>query len=186
MSKKPPQAEPHQARVPEIIVLPPQQADDEPYTTSEIIAEGTGINHRRIRDAIRKYKTDLETFGKVGAYQTTFPGSKTRQTIPCYILNEQQATFLMTLLKNTSIVVAFKRELVRQFYEMRERLRNGAVWEEYEEPEEDEELYSENCGPGAYLADRKVTEAQMLAARRASERRMERHKARLRELLDHL
>lgn len=37
-------------------------------------------------------------------------------------MNEEQATFLMTLLKNTPVVVAFKKELVRQFYAMRREL----------------------------------------------------------------
>ena len=39
-------------------------------------------------------------------------------------MNEQQATFLITLLKNTDVVVEFKQELVRQFYLMREELSN--------------------------------------------------------------
>ena len=103
-------------------VLAPPRADGEPYTTSEIIAAGTGMNHRRVRDAIRKYQKELKSFGKVGAYQTTFPGSRTGQTIPGYILNEQQATFLLTLLKNTPVVVEFKKELVQQFFVMRDEL----------------------------------------------------------------
>lgn len=107
---------------PASLVLIPQRADGEPYTTSEIIAAGTGMNHRRVRDAIRKYQAELETFGKVGAYQTTLPDSKTRQSITGYILNELQATFLLTLLKNTPVVVEFKKELVRQFYTMRAEL----------------------------------------------------------------
>ena len=37
------------------------------------------------------------------------------------VLNESQATFLMTLLKNTPVVVAFKLELVKQFMTMREK-----------------------------------------------------------------
>ena len=113
---------PERAGMPASFVLAPQRADGEPYTTSEIIAEGTGMNHRRVRDAIRKYQKELEAFGKVGAYQTPLPGSKTGQTIPDYILNEQQSTFLLTLLKNTPVVVAFKKELVRQFYAMWDEL----------------------------------------------------------------
>lgn len=37
-----------------------------------------------------------------------------------YRLNEIQATFLITLLKNNEVVVKFKMELVRQFYAMRQ------------------------------------------------------------------
>lgn len=43
------------AERPAAFVLAPQRADGEPYTTSEIIAAGTGIDRRKVRDAIRKY-----------------------------------------------------------------------------------------------------------------------------------
>lgn len=123
-------------RAPAPFVLAPQRADGEPYTTSEIIAAGTGIDRRKVRDAIRKYQAELETFGRVGAYQAEnqggisasyqaeIPGVKSGRGRPStgYILNEQQATFLLTLLKNTPVVVEFKKELVRQFYTMRGEL----------------------------------------------------------------
>lgn len=80
------------------------------------------MNHRRVRDAIRKHQKELETFGRVGAYQTPLETKGGTQMVPNYILNEQQATFLLTLLKNTPVVVAFKKELVRQFYAIRDEL----------------------------------------------------------------
>jgi len=40
-----------------------------------------------------------------------------------YHLSEEQATLLLTYLKNTKKVRAFKKELVRQFFEMRRLLR---------------------------------------------------------------
>lgn len=107
-------------------------AQGEPYTTSEIIARGTGIDRRKVRDTIQKYQAELQAFGKVASYQATFPGSKTGQKVKVYHLNEPQATFLLTLLKNTPAVVAFKKELVRQFYAMRSLLleRASPVWQE--------------------------------------------------------
>lgn len=124
--------QPHERAGSASLVLVPQRAAGEPYTTSEIIAEGTGINHRRVRDAIRKYQTDLETFGRVVAYQTPLETKGGVQAVPGYILNEQQATFLLTLLKNTPVVVAFKKELVRQFYAMRSLLleRASPIWQD--------------------------------------------------------
>lgn len=113
---------PERAELPAPIVLFPQRADGEPYTTSEIIAAGTGIDRRKVRDAIRKYKTDLEAFGRVASYQALLETKGGPQTITGFMLNEQQATFLLTLLKNTPVVVAFKKELVRQFYAMRDEL----------------------------------------------------------------
>ena len=122
MRKRPERVE-LSALTPASIVLAPQSMDGEPYTTSEIIAEGTGIEHRKLRDTIRKYKTELETFGVSASYQAETPSNQEggRKVIG-YILNEQQATFLLTLLKNTPVVVAFKKELVRQFYAMRDEL----------------------------------------------------------------
>ncbi len=40
-----------------------------------------------------------------------------------YHLNEQQATLLITYLRNTEAVTAFKKALVREFYVMREELQ---------------------------------------------------------------
>lgn len=96
---------------------------DSPYTTSEIIADGTGIARRKIRDAIRKYQGDLESFGRVASYRATLETSGGPQKVTVYHLNEQQAAFLLTLLKNTPVVVEFKKELVRQFYAMRDFIR---------------------------------------------------------------
>lgn len=93
-----------------------QVKKNEVYTTSLVIAEGTNIAHRRVKDAIRKHTAFLETLGLLGAYQTESSGGRPEEF---YLLNEQQATFLITLLKNTETVVAFKLELVRQFYAMR-------------------------------------------------------------------
>lgn len=42
-------------------------------------------------------------------------------------LNEQQATLLVTFLKNTPPVIAFKLELVRQFFAMRSELMKRTV-----------------------------------------------------------
>jgi len=47
---------------------------------------------------------------------------KSGQSEKIYKLNEPQATFLITLMKNTKRVVNFKKALVKQFYAMREEL----------------------------------------------------------------
>ena len=103
----------------DLVFLEPNKVDSVPFTTSKVIAEMTGMNHRRVKDAIRKYSSDLEGFGLLGAYETESSGGRPEEIVK---LNEEQATFLMTLLKNTPVVVAFKKELVRQFYAMRREL----------------------------------------------------------------
>lgn len=49
-----------------------------------------------------------------------------------YLLNEQQATFLITLLRNTNKVVKFKLELVQQFYQMKNLLiqKQSIQWQQ--------------------------------------------------------
>lgn len=116
----------------ELVFLHPAGSRMEPYTTSEVIAEGTGIARRKIRDAIRKYQSDLESFGRVASYQATLETAGGPQKATVYRLNEQQAAFLLTLLKNTPAVVTFKKELVRQFYAMRDFIqeRQSSVWQD--------------------------------------------------------
>ena len=45
-----------------IVFLEPNKIDSEPFTTSKVIAETTGMNHRRVKDAIRKHQADIESF----------------------------------------------------------------------------------------------------------------------------
>lgn len=103
----------------DLVFLEPNRIDAVPFTTSKVIAETTGMNHRRVKDAIRKHESDFLAFGLLGAYETESSGGRPEEIVR---LNEPQATFLMTLLKNTPAVVAFKAELVRQFYAMRAEL----------------------------------------------------------------
>lgn len=105
------------------IVLAPQSMGGEPYTTSEIIAAGATVQRRTIDRLILAHKADFEEFG-VLRFEISKPlaGSKGGRPETIYHLNEQQATLLMTYLKNTEVVRAFKKELVRQFYAMRDEL----------------------------------------------------------------
>lgn len=87
------------------------------FTNSKVVSEGTGIRHDKLKESIRKHETKLK---KLGRLSTSYGGESTGgRRLEVYELNEQQATFLITLLKNTDKVVDFKLELVRQFYEMR-------------------------------------------------------------------
>lgn len=104
-----------------LVFIEPNRLDAEPFTTSRVVADTTGIEHRKIKSAIRKYQKEIDTFGLSASYQAESSGGRPEEIVR---LNEQQATFLMTLLKNTPVVVEFKKELVRQFYEMRTELLN--------------------------------------------------------------
>ncbi len=101
------------------------------FTTSLVIAEGTNVKHKNIKELVSKYENDLKDFGKVRVLNATLDTNGGVQKISYYLLNEQQATFLMTLLRNTKIVVEFKKELVKQFYQMRQILleKKTALWQ---------------------------------------------------------
>ncbi len=100
-----------------IVFLSPNMG--EPFTTSDVIAEFAGVAHHSVTRILRNHKEDFEGFGKVGFEIHALEESATKQKAKIYRLNEQQATLLMTYLKNTEQVRAFKKELVRQFYAMR-------------------------------------------------------------------
>ncbi|CJD44707.1 Rha family transcriptional regulator [Streptococcus sp. k-628] len=103
----------------------------EPYTTSEIIAECAGVTHHTITKMIRKHQARFEQFGKVGfKIQAMESGQNTKD----YILNEQQATLLVTFLKNTEQVANFKTNLVKAFFEMREELSKFRMQRALEKP----------------------------------------------------
>ncbi|HJE40441.1 MAG TPA: Rha family transcriptional regulator [Limosilactobacillus reuteri] len=94
----------------------------EPYTTSDIIAEYSGNSHHAIKCLIENHLTEISKLGKTSFEMTKLKQGKGRKA-KVYHLNEQQATFLITLLKNTPNVVAFKFELTRQFYATRKELQ---------------------------------------------------------------
>lgn len=92
---------------------------NEPFTDSLVIAEGTGNRHKNVKELIQKYESDMTDFGTFSVLNGESTGGRPVEII---LLNEEQATFLMTLLRNSKKVVEFKKELVRQFYQMRQYL----------------------------------------------------------------
>lgn len=91
-------------------------------TSSVIIAENTGNTHKAIIQLVRGYLNDFETFGRVGFEIQPFETNGGIQKREIAILNEQQATLLVTYCKNTETVRKFKVALVKAFYEMRQQL----------------------------------------------------------------
>ncbi|VJN72256.1 phage protein [Streptococcus pneumoniae] len=104
----------------------------EPYTTSEIIAECAEVQHHTITRLIRENKADFEELGILGfkIHKLDTRGQPKKS----YILNEQQATFLITYLKNTETVRQFKLNLVKAFFEMREKLSEIRLQRALEKP----------------------------------------------------
>lgn len=103
----------------ELVFIDSQRVGEEPYTTADVIAEYAGITHRSINRIITIHLKRLNHFGKVRFKITPLPSG---QGTKIYYLSEQQATLLITFLKNTPRVADFKEELVKQFFEMRREL----------------------------------------------------------------
>jgi phage regulator Rha-like protein len=107
----------------EIVFMETLKLDDEPYTTSEVIAHYAGVQHKAVQYLTVKHQKRLEKFGVLTFEMRKPPkGSKGGRPTKVYHYNEQQATLLITFLDNTDVVADFKTELVRQFYAMKQEL----------------------------------------------------------------
>ncbi|HDZ5029144.1 TPA: phage regulatory protein [Campylobacter jejuni] len=78
------------------------------------------VDINSIQRLIRNYKQDLECFGELGFELQKI--AKTNKKI--YFLNEQQATLLLTYMKNSESVRNAKKVLVFAFYQMKEKIRS--------------------------------------------------------------
>lgn len=106
-----------------LVLIKPIGSRMEPYTTADTVAQYAQVQTDTVSRLIRKHMKDLEEFGKVGfEIRLPAPGSKGGRPEKLYHLNEQQATLLITYLKNTAPVRRFKKALVRGFYEARQEL----------------------------------------------------------------
>lgn len=95
------------------------------YTTTRIIAEGCQVEHHAIIQLVKKYAEDMNDVGAFAFEMRNFktagrPGEEA-------ILDEQQTTFLITLMRNSKIVVAFKKRLTQEFFRMRNALAQIAT-----------------------------------------------------------
>lgn len=102
------------------------------FTTSDVVAKYAEVEPRAVRQLIRQYTSDLEEFGFLTFQMSKLPGRGRPHKI--YHLTEQQATLLITYLGNTAPVRAFKKELVRQFYSMKQELMKRQALREIEKP----------------------------------------------------
>lgn len=95
------------------------------FTTTLIISKGLGVEHRAV---IKLLDTHIkrEIFF---ALEVRLKKTKRRPT-RYYDLSEVQATFLITLMKNSDIVLQFKEKLVTEFFRMRKDLSRIATQQE--------------------------------------------------------
>ena len=97
--------------------------ENEAQVSHRVIALNVGRKEISIRNVILKYIGDIEEFGKLHFKSEAIKNSKNKvNEVKEYFLNEQQATLLFTYLRNNETVRAFKINLVKAFYKMKQEL----------------------------------------------------------------
>lgn len=95
-----------------------------PKTTTLQIALGLGLQHKSVIQLVRSYKTDFAEFGLVTfEMRPRLQGSHGGGDTQYAVLNEEQATLLMTYMRNSPRVREFKKALVKAFFEARTLLQ---------------------------------------------------------------
>lgn len=94
-----------------------------PVTSSEVIATALDKDHKDVLALAKKYEPDLEEFGP-SSFKTKMVkiGSGAQRVKEIAILNESQATLLITYMRNSEKVRKFKIALVKAFFEMRKKI----------------------------------------------------------------
>lgn len=96
---------------------------DEPRACSTVIAEGCQVDHVAVMSLIKKYQAKLERRGIIEFQIRKMENAGRGRPQKVAWLNEAQATFLITLMRNTEPVVEFKDRLTEAFFRMREELQ---------------------------------------------------------------
>lgn len=95
-----------------------------PKTTTLQIALGLGLQHKSVIQLVRSYKSDFSEFGLVTfEMRPRLQGGHGGGDTQYAVLNEEQATLLMTYMRNSPRVREFKKALVKAFFEARTLLQ---------------------------------------------------------------
>ena len=93
-------------------------------STFDLFAKMGYKEHRNLKETIDKHFGDFEKFG-VMRFETVKPkGEKGGRPVKCYLLDENQFTFLAMLMKNTPEVVSLKVKIACEFIRMRQTIAN--------------------------------------------------------------
>ncbi len=100
--------------------------DNEPRISHRVIAEQTENKEHSVSRLIRDNSHKFELFGVIGfeIHKLSETNLKDGRPEKTYFLNEQQATLLISMMRNNDIVLDFKVRLVAEFFRMRELLQN--------------------------------------------------------------
>ncbi len=107
--------------------------NNEPVTNSLVVAQRTRVSHEAVIKLVRRHRPDFEELGLVrfeirnqapvnSGFEIRNPKGAGRPT-EYAILNERQATLLITYMRNTKKVRRFKLTLVKAFFLAAQELR---------------------------------------------------------------
>lgn len=104
--------------------------DGELRASSEAIATDVKLGHASVIKLVRKHQASLELFGPI-RFEIRL-GKRGGKPVEIAMLNEQQSTLLVAMMKNSPIVVRCKVRLVQEFYRMRDALNQRAqgLWQQ--------------------------------------------------------
>lgn len=104
---------------------------NELFTDSLTIAKETDNAHESVCALVGKYENKFKLLGKI-EYSYYLKSGSLKSEGKLILLNEMQATFLITLLRNSNKVLNFKLTLVKEFYRMRRFIleRQTAEWQQ--------------------------------------------------------
>lgn len=104
--------------------------DGEVRASSEAIAKDVNNAHASVIKLARKHQESLELFGPI-RFEIRM-GKRGGKPVEIAMLNEQQSTLLVAMMKNSPVVLRCKVRLVQEFYRMRDALNQRAqgLWQE--------------------------------------------------------
>ena len=119
-----------------------------PVTNSVIIAQVLNRPHHGVIQLVRSHESSLHEFGQLAFQMRVMTERGHGERAEVAILNEQQATLLISFMSNTPKVVDFKIKLVKAFYDMRMKLeqdRKAMALPVFKSTEDIAEFISDNC-----------------------------------------
>lgn len=100
------------------------------YVSTSIISKKCDVEHRSILRLINTHKKDIEDFGILISDKEKIPKGR---PLNVFLLNEEQFTFLITLMQNSKVTVSAKKLITKEFFRMRTQLLQIKVNKQNEE-----------------------------------------------------
>ena len=104
--------------------------DGTPTTTSVVVAMGAQMDHASVIKLVRTHLADFNEFSPIGfeiQKGRPLPQGGFARSTEYAVLTEEHATLLITYLRNSDVVRAFKKRLVAEFFAMRRALTTPAA-----------------------------------------------------------